>query len=190
MKVASIRATRRRSRIVMPFGRARRGAGFSLIELLATMAVMAVLAALAAPSFTDMLARSRVRSASMQLLGLLEFARVEAATTRRQVEVAPVTGNDWNGKLRVFTGPYDWNKDRITAATILAERTVAGTLTTITREDGPNKVVQFGHIGAWGVQGNYGPNWDWSAPMVFTVRSGKAVQKVCLHGTGMARLCE
>jgi type IV fimbrial biogenesis protein FimT len=63
---------------VPPVAPWRVSAGFTLVELLVTMSVLAVLLALAAPSFRDLLAAQRIRSAVQSLVSDLLLARSEA----------------------------------------------------------------------------------------------------------------
>lgn len=52
--------------------------GFTLIELMITVAIMAIFATLAAPSFRDLIATQRMRSATSALTESLWLARSEA----------------------------------------------------------------------------------------------------------------
>ena len=58
--------------------RPRRVAGFTLIELMVTIVVVAIFASLAAPSFRQMIATQRVRSAASAITESLWLARSEA----------------------------------------------------------------------------------------------------------------
>ena len=60
------------------FNLPRRGRGVTLLELIATLAIVTVLLTLGAPSFTSMLATSRLEAASRGLQADLVFAREEA----------------------------------------------------------------------------------------------------------------
>ncbi len=71
----------------------RRTAGFTLLELLVTIAIVAVIAGIAAPSFQNMMATQRVRSATGDLVSALNFARSEAVKRNRVVTVSP--GASW-----------------------------------------------------------------------------------------------
>lgn len=57
---------------------ARRGRGFTLIEMLITISLMGIVIALVAPSMRDLIATQRVRSINSELVTDLQFARTEA----------------------------------------------------------------------------------------------------------------
>lgn len=67
-------------------GKARQ-LGFTLIELMVTVAIIAILAAMAYPSFTDMIARNRLKGAAEGLFGDLQFAKSEAIKSNETVTV-------------------------------------------------------------------------------------------------------
>ncbi len=71
----------------------RRSAGFTLVELITVVAIMGILAALAGPSFTDMIARQRLRTGAFDLVGDLMLARSEAIKRGESVTVTP--GDNW-----------------------------------------------------------------------------------------------
>jgi type IV fimbrial biogenesis protein FimT len=72
--------------------------GFTLIELLVTIAVIAIFSALAGPSFRDIIAAQRARSATAGLAESLWLARSEALKRNANVSftVANGTGSPWN----------------------------------------------------------------------------------------------
>lgn len=93
-----------------PVRRRDRGAdGFTLIELLVAMAVIAILSAVAAPSFSSMMVRAGIRSASSDLGADLNVARAEAIRVGGRVSICPRTaptamtcGSDWSQGWLVF----------------------------------------------------------------------------------------
>ena len=80
----------------------RRGAGFTLLELLTVVAVMALLLAVAAPPMQRLVLAGRMRSASSDLMADLVLARSEAVKRSAQVEVQP-SANGWTGGWTVHT---------------------------------------------------------------------------------------
>ena len=92
----------------------QRGAerGFSLLEVMVVVAILAILAALAGPSFTPMIERWRVRSATEDLQSSLYFARSEAIKRGDNVVIKTTDGANWNSGWSVF---YDANRDAVQA---------------------------------------------------------------------------
>jgi type IV fimbrial biogenesis protein FimT len=83
--------------------------GFTLIELMVAVAMIAILSAVAAPSFSEMMVRSAIRSASSDLGGDLNLARSEAIRVGGRVSVCPraspaamTCGSDWAQGWLVF----------------------------------------------------------------------------------------
>ena len=78
--------------------------GFSLLEVMDVVAILAILAALAGPSFTPMIERWRVRSATEDLQSSLYFARSEAIKRGGGISVAAKDGADWSSGWQVKSG--------------------------------------------------------------------------------------
>ena len=83
--------------------------GFTLIELMVAVALVAILSAVAAPSFSEMMVRSAIRSASSDLGSDLNLARAEAIRVGGRVSVCPraspaamACGSDWAQGWLVF----------------------------------------------------------------------------------------
>lgn len=66
--------------------------GFTLIELMVVVAIIAIGASLAAPSFSQMVANYRVRSAAESMLNGVNYARAEAVRRNSDVKFSLTTG--------------------------------------------------------------------------------------------------
>lgn len=75
-----------------------RQGGFALVELVVTVAVIAIVGMIAAPSFRDMLLRSRLTAGANEVSAAVQSARLEALRTNGRVELCPTTdGANCNG---------------------------------------------------------------------------------------------
>jgi type IV fimbrial biogenesis protein FimT len=68
--------------------------GFTLIELLVIMTIGAILLAVAVPSFSWVIARSRISKTSSVLIAHLEYARMEATRRAAVISVCRSTNAD------------------------------------------------------------------------------------------------
>lgn len=75
----------------------QRHAGFTLVELMVTVVVLGLLLSVAVPSFRDLLAAQRLRSAANSLVSDLLLARSEALKRGRNVVLVPVASSWVNG---------------------------------------------------------------------------------------------
>ena len=65
----------------------RSGSGFTLIEMMITIAVVVVLLAIVAPSFRQLIAGQRIKTASFDLFSALNYARSEAIKRNASVSL-------------------------------------------------------------------------------------------------------
>jgi type IV fimbrial biogenesis protein FimT len=76
-------------------------AGFTLVEMTIVVVIVAIIAAIAAPSLAAALANQKLRGAATNLVSTLVLARSEAIKRGVQVQVVPLSGNDWKTGWRV-----------------------------------------------------------------------------------------
>ncbi|PAU66313.1 type II secretion system protein GspH [Pseudomonas sp. PIC25] len=74
----------------MPWGKT--SSGFTLVELMVIVAILGIFASIAVPSFTDLVRRNRLQSASEEFYGLLQYARTEAVSRGRSITVTQKDG--------------------------------------------------------------------------------------------------
>ena len=79
--------------------------GFTLIELVVTMVVAVVLALLAAPSFRDLIIKSRLRGATDDIVNLLNTARANSVKLDRPVNVSVQGTTAWCAGAKTEAGP-------------------------------------------------------------------------------------
>ena len=82
----------------------RRGAGFSMAELLVVLGITAMTAAVAAPNLHDLLRGQQLRAAAGDLFGAIQLARAQAIARNERVKLAPndAAGRDWTRGWTVF----------------------------------------------------------------------------------------
>ena len=78
--------------------------GFTIIELMITLTVVAILMALAAPSFSDLIVKSRLRGATDDIVNLLNTSRGNAVKIGRQINVS-INGTAWCAGAVSESGP-------------------------------------------------------------------------------------
>ena len=132
--------------------------GVTLVEVLSTMAISAVVLGLAAPSLTDAMRTNRARTASQQLIGLLNDARSEAVKRNIPVLVCPSndgatclstpTATSWVG-LTIACYDVDGNgscdTSTVTAPNPIRVRSQVDPMVQLS---GPAAVVRFNGLGA------------------------------------------
>ena len=78
----------------MKADRASRQTGFSLIELMFTVALLSIVLALGVPAFTELIASTKLTSATNTLIGHLQYARAEAVKRGRGLVGVGPYGSD------------------------------------------------------------------------------------------------
>jgi type IV fimbrial biogenesis protein FimT len=160
--------------------------GFTLIELLVIMTIGAILLAAAVPSFSWLIARSRISDTGSVLTSHLEYARMEA--TRRSAVIslcrstnadaagpacssaiaAGYDGNDWAAGWIVFEksgGGVDEAKVEAGDRILLRQPPVAGTSRVMVRTNIPGaERIAFPPRGAGGVIGAGTIALDYGSP--------------------------
>ena len=71
--------------------------GFTVIEFMVALAITAILVAIAGPSFADLIAAQRVKTAAFDFFAALSLARSEAIKRNTIVDIAPRNGNFADG---------------------------------------------------------------------------------------------
>jgi len=87
------------------FATARRGAGFSLVEMLTTLSVLVVLLAIASPGLASLTSANALSAAQGELAAAMMLARGEALKRGAQVGIvatSPVRGAEFNSGWTVF----------------------------------------------------------------------------------------
>ena len=84
----------------------RSSSGFTLVEMMVTVVVMVVLLGVAVPSFRQMIANQRVKTASFDLFSALSYARSEAIKRNLPVSVRAGESVDgaWSTGWRIMDG--------------------------------------------------------------------------------------
>ena len=92
----------------------RRGAGFSLLELMVVLSIIGILVSIAIPGFGYLAASTKVKGASTELYLALIRARSESVKRNRGVQVIATSGDEtrWDEGWRVIAdqnndGDYD-----------------------------------------------------------------------------------
>ncbi|WP_443191154.1 GspH/FimT family pseudopilin [Pseudomonas indica] len=102
----------------MPWGKT--SSGFTLVELMVIVAILGIFAGIAVPSFTDLVKRNRLQSASEEFYGLLQYARTEAVSRGRSITVT----RNKDGVWLVKTKDKVLRQQRFTAVDLQASRDV------------------------------------------------------------------
>lgn len=117
----------RRARTPGERGSRRRGAGFTLIEVIVVVTLLAIVAAIAAPSFRSFIGTMNSKSAAFDLINDLTVARSEAIKRNGNTTLVPVAG-DWakGWQVRDAGGTVLRERPALTSALSVSGAAVAG----------------------------------------------------------------
>jgi type IV fimbrial biogenesis protein FimT len=122
-----------------------RGGGFTIIEVMVVIAIAAILAGIAAPSFTELLRRNRLSSASSALQISLSLARSEAVKRGSDARVTVAA----NGAAGSWTNGWTVFVDKTTTANAGVGPTAdSATVTRLEIAGAPSMPVSIGQTGA------------------------------------------
>ncbi len=161
----------------------RRGAGFTLTEILVTVAIASVLAAFAVPNLSSFLRKVKLNSITGSLVASLQLARSEAIKMNRPVIVCrrnssstgcTTSSTDWGGRgWWVCYAQYTVDACDVSTAAlpnpIRSEAPVDSTFATVV---GPASVIRFSPTGAQGsstVTITVTGTWAGATPLTVTV---------------------
>lgn len=130
--------------------RARRTAGFTLIEMMVTIVLMSILMALAFPSMTTWIRNSRVRAVSDSLQNGLRVAQAEALRRSRQTAFSLTNSDTPQTSLTPAANGRNWSINTVQLMTdetaAFVEGGVLGSAGTDVRITGPASVC-FNSLG-------------------------------------------
>lgn len=109
----------------------RRAAGFTIIEVLMVIVILGVLVSMGLPSMRDLIASTKVKTATSDVFASLVFARSEAIKRNAAVEIVPVAPTNWNAGWSV--------KSTGTVATLMVQDSITGDVAV----SGPNTTLRY-----------------------------------------------
>lgn len=139
--------------------RARRTAGFTLIEMMVTIVLMSILMALAFPSMTAWIRNSRVRAVSDSLQNGLRLAQAEALRRSRQTVFSLTDSASPQTSLTAVANGRNWSINTVQLMTdetaAFVEGGVLGSAATDVLITGPAAIC-FNSLGRLVVNGSTG----------------------------------
>ncbi len=192
--------------------------GFTLIEAMVTLSVLAILIAIGIPSLIDFLQNNRLTTHTNTLVATLNYARGEAITRNRAVNLTAVSPgdstNEWGPGWTIWsdfdndgqiddcitppTNCVDFNGDSIVNDTEIIREITPGGATMI---DGPNNIagISLAEVDAslksstlsYRGNGTLAVNLGLGVNIAFTIcdkRTGEKGRQIEISRTGRARL--
>lgn len=172
----------------------KNSSGFTLIELMVVVAIVAILAVMAAPSYRDMIDRSRLRAATDELVSVLSSARANAVKLDRDVNVSfGSTAAGWCMGANAAPAPTGGNPTSSATACDCTDSSPACTV------DGDTLLVPPGKHASVGISGTttalvFDGNLGLVKPIAeqtlnLTSPSGVYTTRVTIRPLGQATVC-
>ncbi|MEN8218706.1 MAG: GspH/FimT family pseudopilin [Pseudomonadota bacterium] len=174
---------------------------FTLIEAMITLSVLAILVAVAMPNLSGFLQDNRLTSHTNTLVATLNYARGEAITRNRAVNLTAVSptdsSNEWGQGWTIWS---DLNDDGTVDDTEIIREITPGGATMI---DGPNNIAGISLAEVDGSlksstlsyrgNGTLAVNLGLNDDITFTIcdkRAGEKGREIVISRTGRARLAD
>ena len=118
----------------MPHAQRNKSRGFTLVEMMVTVVVMVVLLGVAVPSFRQMIANQRVKTASFDLYSALSYARSEAIKRNATVTVRAGESVDgaWSTGWRIEDATSNLLRSWGAISSLTVSNTATGNATVLT----------------------------------------------------------
>jgi len=149
-----------------------RESGLTLIELMVVVVIMVVSATLAAPSFSQVIANYRVRSAAESIINGLNYARAEAVRRNSAVSFGLVAGGSgWTVSQVLPNVTLQSRSNNDSPGTAVASSNVSTSVTFL-----PTGLVQTGT--------------QLTQIVVSSATAGSDSRRINIFGGGLIRMCD
>ena len=165
----------------------RRGAGFTLIELMVTMVLLAVMLTLAAPSFITFQRNSELTATANSFVAALSAARSEAMKRQLDTYVIPGGGTEFwtNGWVVYVDTNNNQTFDAATDLLIVKQDALPSAMTATGMADGTSHYVRFSGSGFMSkIDGSFG------LTNAIDFSNGGKTRRVIASPSGRFRVCD